>query len=474
MPRSRPLIAALIAIVLVSGAYASEGKTASSGSRPLTARPAARYHAIPVAFAGFNAPFRKNSWQALTPELWQAAADLSPGALRVFGGTTANYWNWRTGKFYDRHGVPRQYRRANRRMSPIHLSDWARLVREANAIPVFDLNLVTSSLSDQLAMLQAARDLGMPIRRIELGNELYFHAPLVDQAVPSAKAYGRKATRWIRAIKRRFPDALIAAVGFGGSLWSPPRTRRGRWDPGVLRTLRGEDALTFHTYWKPPPGRLSRAKLSKVFAAPLRRLSLLRVGGLRQLPDGVAAWVTEWNISHGSSLRGTWANALSDAEYLLGLLGERRVRQEDLQALIFRNPFAALFANSEAFGDEPSTVPFARTAVGNALGEMHPLLSGGPRVRRLTVRHSPRIPGTRLAAVRAVAVQGRGALLLNLTGHERRVWLASGPACGETLNSVWARPAARITGHAGEVSHRTVTIQAPLSLPPHSVNRLSC
>jgi hypothetical protein len=119
-------------------------------------------------------------------------------------------------------------------------------------------------------------------------------------------------------------------------------------------------------------------------------------------------------------------------------------------------------------------VPFARTAVGNALGEMHPLLSGGPRVRRLTVRHSPRIPGTRLAAVRAVAVQGRGALLLNLTGHERRVWLASGPACGETLNSVWARPAARITGHAGEVSHRTVAIQAPLSLPPHSVNRLSC
>jgi hypothetical protein len=474
MPRSGPLLAVLIVIVLVSGAYASEGKTASSGSRALTARPAARYHPIPSSFAGFNAPFRKNSWQALTPELRQAAAGLSPGALRVFGGTTANYWNWRTGKFYDRHGVPRQYRRANRRMSPIHLSDWAQLVGEANAIPVFDLNLVTSSLSEQLAMLHAARDLGMPIRRIELGNELYFHAPLIERAVPSAKAYGRKATRWIRAIKRRFPQVRIAAVGFGGSLWLPPRTRRGSWDPGVLSTLRGEDALTFHTYWKPPPGRLSRARLSKVLAAPLRRLSLLRIGALRQLPKGVVAWVTEWNISHASSLRGTWANGLSDAEYLLGLLGERRVRQEDLQALIFRNPFAALFANAEAFGDEPSTVPFARTAVGNALGEMYPLLSGGPRVRRLTVRHSPRIPGTRLAAVQAVAVQGRGALLLNLTGHQRRLRLASGPECDGTLDSVWAPPAARITGHAGEISHRTVETQGPLSLPPHSVNRLSC
>jgi hypothetical protein len=474
MPRPRPLIVAAIAILLVSGAYVSQGRTASSGSRPLTTRPAAPYHPIPAAFAGFNAPFRKNAWLALTPELRQAAAGLAPGALRVFGGTTANYWNWRTGKFYDRHGVPRQYRRATHRMSPIHLSDWARLVREANASPVFDLNLVTSSLSNQLAMLHAAADLGMPIRRLELGNELYFHAPLIDEAVPTPKAYGRKATRWISAIKGDFPHARVAALGFGGSPSWPSRTRRGRWDRGMLSTLRGEDAITFHTYCKTPAGHLTRARLSKVFAAPLRRLSVLRHGGLRRLPNGVAAWVTEWNIWHKSSLRGTWANGLSDAEYLLGLLGERRVRQEDLQALIFRNPFAALFANAQAFGDKPSTVPFAPTAVGRALGELYPLLSGGARVRELKVRHSPRILGTRFAAVRAVAVQGRGALLLNLTGHQRRVRLAGGPACDGTLDSVWAPPAARITGHAGEISHRAVQVQGPLSLPRRSVSRLSC
>ena len=474
MTRSRPLIVVLIAIVLLGGAYTSRGGGATTGATPLTARAATRYHAIPSAFAGFNAPFRKNSWQALTPELRQAAAGLAPGALRVFGGTTANYWNWRTGKFFDKAGVPPAFRAASRQMTPVYLSDWADLIREANADPVFDLNLVSSSLSDQLAMLRAARDLGMPIRRIELGNELYFHAPLIDRAVPTPKAYGRKATRWIRAIKGQFPHARVAAVGFGGSPSWPSRTRRGRWDRGVLSTLRGEDAITFHPYWKTPPGRLTRARLSKVLAAPLRRLSLLRYGGLRQLPNGVVAWVTEWNISHKSSLRGTWANGLSDAEYLLGLLGERRVRQEDLQALIFGNPFAALFANAEAFGDTPSTVPFAPTAVGRALGELYPLLSGGARVRQLAVRDSPRIPGTRLAAVRAVALQGRGALLLNLTGHQRRVRLASGPACDGTLDSVWAPPAARITGHAGEISHRAVEIQGPLSLPRRSVNRLSC
>ena len=477
MSRSRPSITVPIALALAlaSGAYASKGETAGSGSRPLSARPAAGYHQIPTAFAGFNAPFRKNSWQALTPELGQAAAGLAPGALRVFGGTTANYWNWRKGRFYDRHGVPRDLRRANRRMSRIYLSDWAKLVDQANATPVFDLNLVTSHLSSQLAMLRRARDLGMAIRRVELGNELYDHARLIDRAIPTPEAYGRKASRWIRAIKRRFPHARVAAVALGSSLWWPPRTRRGRWDPGVLSTLRGEDALTFHTYWKPPVGRLSHARLSKVLAAPLRRLFQLRAGGLRLLPDGVVAWVTEWNVWHGSPLLGTWANGLSDAEYLLALLGEPRVRQEDLHALINRRPFAALFANAEGFGaNEPATVPFAPTAVGRILGEMYPPLSGGPRVRQLTFKDAPRIQGTRFAAIQAVAIQHRGVLLLNVDGHRHRVQLGEGPACDGTLDSIWARPGARITGHAGEVRHQAVGVEGPFFLPPYSVNRLDC
>ena len=82
------------------------------GSRPLSARPAAGYHQIPTAFAGFNSPFRKNP-EALSPRLSQAAAGLAPGALRVFGETTANYWDWRKGRSSI---VPasRDLRRANR------------------------------------------------------------------------------------------------------------------------------------------------------------------------------------------------------------------------------------------------------------------------------------------------------------------------------------------------------------------------
>jgi hypothetical protein len=404
-------------------------------------------------------------------------AGLRPGAIRVFGGTTANYWDWRAGKLLDRPGVPPRLRRIGRKMKPIHLSDWARLVDGAHAIPVFDLNLVTASLSDELAMLHAAQHLGMPVHWIELGNELYFGDQLILRKFPTPESYGREATRWIKAIKADFPNAQIAAVGLGFQS-NGGRGRRGGWDRRVHKTLRGESALTFHTYWKVPAGRrLSGKKLATALAAPIRRFWLLRSGGLRRLPKGVDAWVTEWNVWHTAGLRGTWANGLSDAEYLLALMAEPSVGQEDLHPLIHSRPLAALFGNSHGFGDGTSTVRFAPTAVGEAIGELYPALRGGAQVQALDVPKAPRIRGTRIAAVRGVAVQGaqgRQVLLVNLTGRWQRLQLATGLACGGRLDSVWAEPSARIDGTPGQVHRRTLGSQGSFSLPSYSISRLTC
>jgi hypothetical protein len=266
MRRSRGLSFLLGVLITAAAAHAQAAHTAP-GSGPLTAGPATGYHRLASSFAGFNAPFRLNSWEARSPRLHAAVAGLHPGAIRVFGGTTANYWDWRSGKFFDRPGVPPRLRRVSREMSPIHLSDWARLVTDADAIPVFDLNLVTSGLRDQLAMLDTAQRLGMPIRRIELGNELYYSAPLVVDAMPTAASYGRKATRWIAAIKARFPGVRITASGFGYPR-RPGDERQTGWNRGLRRTLRGESALSFHDYWPAPPGRrLTGANLSAALAA---------------------------------------------------------------------------------------------------------------------------------------------------------------------------------------------------------------
>jgi hypothetical protein len=473
MRRSRGLsvvVAASLALCAVQLA-----PTAVAAQGPLTVRPAGAYHRLPLAYAGFNAPFRRNSWQARSPGLHQAVAGLAPGAIRVFGGTTANYWDWRTGKLLDLPGVPPRIRQVAREMSPIYLSDWAQLVKDANAIPVFDLNMVTSTLPDQLAMLGAAEQLGMPIRRIELGNELYYAAPRVVRAFPTPGSYGRKATRWIEAIRARWPKAQIAAVGLG---YPPPADdeRQANWDRGVRRTLRGEDALTFHAYW--PASRatsLSGVRLAEELAAPLRLLRTLRADGLRKLSKGVSAWVTEWNLWHGAGYRGTWANGLADAAYLLGLLGEPSVSQEDLHPLVHSQPQAALFGNPSGFrAGGPPTVRYAPTAVGEAIGQLYPALWGGARVRRLDVPRAPKLRGTGIAAVRGIAVEGRGALLVNLSGRRQRLELRAGLSCDGTLDSVWARPSARITGQPGKMRRDTSRADGSATLPAHSVSRLSC
>jgi hypothetical protein len=475
MTPSGRLSVVVAALVVLGGSSVGAG-AADAGTEPLSLRSAGSYHQVPASFAGFNAPFRRNSWQAASPRLHQAAAALRPGAIRIFGGTTANYWDWRTGRFVDRPGVPPRLRRVSRDMEPIHLSDWATLADDAHAIPVFDLNLVTSSLSSQLDMLRAAKRLGMPIRRIELGNELYFPAPLVAKAIPSARAYGRKATRWIEAIKARFPRARFAAAGVGYSADPQEHGERlASWDRQVRHTLSGEDALAFHTYWIPPQiRRLGGAKLSAALAAPIQRLRTLRSQGLGRLPDGVDAWVTEWNVWHRADLRGTWANGLGDAAFLLGLLAEPSVGQEDLHPLVHPQPLAALFGNPHGFRDGPGTVRYAPTAVGEAVGRLYPMLWGGARVRRLVAPGGPRISGTRIPAVRGIALQGRGALLVNMTSKRRAFDLPADLACVGTVDSVWARPSARITGKPGTVRRATSPAAGSLVLPAFSVSRMSC
>jgi hypothetical protein len=213
----------------------------------------------------------------------------------------------------------------------------------------------------------------------------------------------------------------------------------------------------------------------KELAAPLRLLRGLRTAGLSRLPNGVEAWVTEWNLWHGAGYRGTWANGLADATYLLGLLGEPKVSQEDLHPLVHSQPQGALFGNPLGFrAGGPPTVRYAPTAVGEAVGALYPALWGGASVRRLEIAGAPRLRGTGIAAVRGVAVEGRGALFVNLSGRRQGLELRPGLSCPGTLDSVWARPSARITGQPGDMRHASREAQNSVELPAHSVNRLIC
>jgi len=65
-------------------------------------------------------------------------------------------------------------------------------------------------------MLQAAKSMGVPIKYIELGNELYISSnPDYAYYFPSVQAYINKVNAWIPILKQDFPGAQVAVVGEG-------------------------------------------------------------------------------------------------------------------------------------------------------------------------------------------------------------------------------------------------------------------
>jgi hypothetical protein len=498
------LAAALTVVAIALGGCGSSG---SNGSLPrsaavatVTGTPAAAARTLPADWLGFNG-------EAVTGPagLWgdrrfaAAVAALRPEAIRLFGGTTANYWDWRRGTFVGDHaarwtGVPSELAAARPRVS-ISLADWARLVRAAHATPVYDLNFVSSTLGEQLAMLRAARRLGLPVTRVELGNELYLGR--YRRLFPDGAAYGRLAARWAAAVKAAFPGVRVAAVGFVAQRSGAPVSSRERsWNAGVLATAPAIDALTFHPYFQTglPAGAspASAGAAEAMLLGPSLRWAAVQAGALSQLKPGVGAWLTEYNLfDRVAAAHTTWAQGLALASYTLDLLDDPRVDQADVHALAASAPFGALFVDrngldfgasaSRAFHpprpNPPATQPFGRSATGIAAAALLDALRGARRAQPIAFRviAPQRVAGSPATALRGELLGGDGeparAVVLNLSSAtllaHPPVQLAFGG-----FDQLWAAPATLVDG-TGALHHAHGRFAAlGLVLPGYSITVL--
>jgi hypothetical protein len=389
----------------------------------------------------------------------------------VFGGTTAEYWDWRAGTFVP--GAPPSLR-ALRGQVHVTLADWAALVRATGAEPVFDLNLFTDSLANQLAMLRAAARLGMPVLRVELGNELY--APPFRRRFADGAAYGRVASTWAAAIKRAFPGVQVAAVAAPGADPNLPAADARGWNAGLARTLRGVDALTVHTYFASglPPGR---APARGAPAASMLSAVGARWQAARSEIDAspLPVWVTEWNLfDRTAAVHATWAQGLAVAAYGIDLLADGRVAQSDNHALVGSAPFGALFAGTDglSFGRDagfaavarrpPATPPYGRSANGVAMAALLTTLARGRMLWPLAFTGGQGMVVTGEARARG--------LLVNLAAGAVRVTLPAAVR-GGTAVQLWAEPSRLVTG-ARSLHSRAGHVQSTVLLEPYSLTLL--
>lgn len=222
---------------------------------PLAVQPG-RVQPIEPHFIGYNQNFmgQTDPWRPALIEQLRAAAGAT---FRYPAGTVGSYHNWRTGRV-DESLAPedvmtwvRPFVRGGPRAGEgrYTLDNLQRATDATGMVPLLMLGMAVHDVDEQIAILKEAERKGLPIRYLELGNELVFEnaEPLLERKFPDAETYGRIASEWIEKLRAAFPDAKIAACGtFVGS--DSQSERRRTWNPRLLTTLRGTDILTTHLY----------------------------------------------------------------------------------------------------------------------------------------------------------------------------------------------------------------------------------
>ena len=475
----------LAALVAVIACGVSIGPAVAAAPAPIpsstTAALVGSQRSVPSAFFGFNAESlvlpidaRLMASRALDSKL----AVMSGVILRIPGGTPSQWIDWRTGRLIDAPGSP--FSTVDQDGSTLTLRDWASIVQRTGATPLWDLNVLTSDLSDQLAMLQAAQKLGLPVRYIELGNELWDpEAPYVAR-YPTGASYGTAMNPWITAIHGQFPRALIAVSGADES---DPQLNGGgprylAWNQSLLSTVRGENAIAIHPYWSLPDLQPPGSNVEATLAAGQTAWAGF-AKSLDTLPRGLQVWLTEWNQTGRFTSGGVqiWAQALAVDAFALDTLVDDQVTMSLLHDVVDGAKQPQDVSTSVVFplftdGSNGSPT-LGRTAIGYTFPLLVQAMVGEHKVEPLAFPGVPEVAGQ--AGVVGVALFGRrtGAFMVNLNPQPVKVKLPKALNQPMTMTAL----SAQVTAQPGwvpsdHVVTNSVKVQKSVRLPADSVVRL--
>ncbi|MBC8464341.1 MAG: hypothetical protein H8D62_01555 [Bacteroidetes bacterium] len=203
---------------------------------------------LSVPLMGYNAHMaHAPSWD--DKNFTDALKKLHPQILRYPGGSNSFYWDWKKGwtksyeEFFPYLQSTHFKHKGKEISSPNELEQIALKNRKehffndlvnynsketnTNTIlnfkdglnscrsqGVFTLNLISSSLQNEIKMLRYADSLGINISFIELGNEINsFKHLLLEQFYPNAQTYADTCVNWAQSIWQHFPNTHIGIVG---------------------------------------------------------------------------------------------------------------------------------------------------------------------------------------------------------------------------------------------------------------------
>jgi hypothetical protein len=321
--------------------------------------------------------------------------------IRYPGGTESQYFDWQTGRSVPsslwtngtlfNHSYIGTVPHVSYPLSQLHY-----FYQQTGIKPIFCLNLLTKTLSDQIQMLQAAHSLGIPIEYIELGNELYFTDQDFVNKYPNPGDYVLDIkNNWIPQISALFPNAKIAVIGgYDGSTTLNGNSIPNRitsWNDTIFAQNINTNAITFHYYLPPNTTTLSNPNITQVLAAPFKHWPVLKTNTVDNVTNGMDCWITEYNLNDGNqttyAIASSWAHGLYTASLFSLMLEEPKIKML-LNHQITGSPAFASLASYTPFGD---TLTNKLTAEGNAMRLIHQAVKGNNNATKLNFSNNPTI-----------------------------------------------------------------------------------
>ena len=480
-------------------------------------------------FLGFNEDGSSAAWG--NPALLPAISALAPETIRVIdGGTPADYINWQSGQGFISGG----YLAPGSPTPPFTLSNYVNTLKAGNADAIFNLNVMTYcpvsntapastsqagvsctqaqacgpnptayttsctnpdetwGLDYQIALLQAAKAQGVPIKYIELGNELYLTDSVYQYYFPSVQTYINKVNAWIPILKADFPGVKVAVIGEGAC--QPLSTAAKAWNQAIDSGVQGEDGITFHEYYANdfPTGSVDNAsQLSTMLSTSTQNCSaVLQSITKSYLPSGVTAWVTEWNLWSGGTgtviVLGSWAQGLTNAAYALDLARDSQVELTVKHDLVASQIYGSLFNSTDGYSTKaedgtigtptplPTTQAFGLTAGGFALSALERSLHGATSTTPLDFSANPDIAGSTVAGLmgQSFTVNGKTNLyFVNLSATNETMELGSLAGHYSVLQYT-SSPGNFVTGNSS-IPADSSTATGSLVIPGYSVTSLT-
>lgn len=453
-------------VAAVSGsALAGTGQRTAAQTTSVTAA-LGTSRALPPKFFGVNFDYMGARDYQSDPNFDTQLAALEPGTLRFPGGTGANFFQWKIGQPVDPPGKPCMSSTTSTQFK-FTLKDLKQAHLAAGAAPIFDLNVMTSGMQCQLAMLSKAKQIGFKIQHVELGNEFYLGIKNYPKFFPTATGYGELVAKYVHALHSQFPGVRVAAVG---SLPAGNSREKG-WNAGMLKGAESvpdgtvPDAITMHVYPQFNVA-LTTSNLKTLFAEAYAKKAEVNQR-VSQLPSPLPVWLTEYNLqpmhtANSNPPQSTFAQALFTTE---------------MDLLLARVPSARLIDYWTAFGKSASSAykgsasgP-ALTPGGLALQLVDKAAHNATHTTPIIFKGQPFLQKGDSALIGQVFTTGttRREVLLNLSGQSLTIPTGTAIPAGQTFEKVsFSGGAVGKVGQASQLTVRHGTTGASLTLPAHS------